>query len=197
MVEDLFAGGFPDATYVSDRYAGQLRIASARKQLCAPHLMRTSKGLAAAAGDAFWALSLLDVLSDVSRHGALGRVAAPAERRRIRRELKWLVEPKWFDRHGGLSAEAQALRRSLGKRYRQLLTCLRRADVPPDNSASERLLRIVKVKCEVSGGFRSEAGVRVYCKVRSVIETAIRLGVDVLEALKTPGILIPQLAIAE
>jgi len=64
------------------------------------------------------------------------------------------------------------------------LTCL---EVPPDNNASERAIRNVKVKTKVSGQFRNKDGKGAdrYAKIRSVIDTTIKNGQDVYRVLGT------------
>lgn len=44
--------------------------------------------------------------------------------------------------------------------------------VPFDNNAAERLVRPVKVKLKVIGGFRAVGGAQAFCVLRSVWETS-------------------------
>tara|TARA_R110001583_G_scaffold48651_2_gene152382 strand:+ start:2177 stop:2371 length:195 start_codon:yes stop_codon:yes gene_type:complete len=57
--------------------------------------------------------------------------------------------------------------------------------VPPDNNASERAIRNVKVKQKVSGQFKTEDGAQVYAIIRSVTDTCIKNGQNILDAFKT------------
>ena len=52
------------------------------------------------------------------------------------------------------------------------------------NNMSERDLRKCKLRQKMSGGFRTDAGKMIYCRIMSVIETAKRKGVDLLEHIK-------------
>jgi transposase len=57
-------------------------------------------------------------------------------------------------------------------------------DVPPDNNGSERAIRNAKVKQKVSGGYRSYRGAERQALLLSVIETAKKQGLSVLETIQ-------------
>ena len=52
------------------------------------------------------------------------------------------------------------------------------------NNMSERDLRKCKSRQKMSGGFRTDAGKIIYCRIMSVIETAKRKGMELLEHIK-------------
>ena len=54
-------------------------------------------------------------------------------------------------------------------------------EVPPDNNASERAVRNVKVKQKISGQFKS--GQDTFCILRSIIDTLRKRKLNVLEYL--------------
>lgn len=55
--------------------------------------------------------------------------------------------------------------------------------VPPDNNASERAIRNVKVKTKVSGQFKSIENANIFAILRSVIDTCIKNNQPILPAL--------------
>ena len=68
------------------------------------------------------------------------------------------------------------------KNRNHLFTFLYHLDVPPDNNASERAVRNVKVKQKISGQFKS--GQDAFCVLRSVIDTLRKRQLNVLNKLK-------------
>jgi len=55
--------------------------------------------------------------------------------------------------------------------------------VPSDNNGSERAIRNVKVKQKISGQFKTEKAAQNFAMIRSVIDTTIKNGKNVLEIL--------------
>ena len=64
-----------------------------------------------------------------------------------------------------------------------IFTFLYHPKVPPDNNDSEKAIRNVKVKQKVSGQFKSMNGAQAFAILRSITDTAIKNGQNVLNAL--------------
>lgn len=69
------------------------------------------------------------------------------------------------------------------KERHSLFTFLYFKNVPPDNNASERAIRNVKVKQKISWQFKKEQAAQNFAKIRSVIDTTIKSGANVLNSL--------------
>ena len=80
---------------------------------------------------------------------------------------KLLIEHQQASSH----KKVQAFINRLIKNKESILTFLYHQNVPPDNNASERAIRNVKVKSKVSGQFRTEKGATRFAILRSVIDT--------------------------
>ncbi|MGA7426548.1 MAG: transposase, partial [Rhodoplanes sp.] len=96
-----------------------------------------------------------------------------------------------------LDAELDALLRSIpthtaGDKLQQaiegcrrfLFTFLANRAIPPTNNGSERALRPCVVFRKVTNCFRSEWAANLYADIRSVIETARRRAIGVLDAIR-------------
>lgn len=64
-------------------------------------------------------------------------------------------------------------------------------EVPPDNNGSERAIRNVKVKQKISGFFKTEKGAQTFAINRSIIDTIIKSGNNVLNGLNCLAAYIP------
>jgi len=82
-----------------------------------------------------------------------------------------------------LDSKFQGLQKSLIKHQGDLFTFLERKDVPPDNNASERTIRPIKVKMKVSGMFKTPYGGDAFSTLYSIANTAIKNNQNPFEAL--------------
>jgi transposase len=55
--------------------------------------------------------------------------------------------------------------------------------IPPDNNASQRDIRMIKLRQKVSGCLRTLAGARQFCAIRSHLSTAAKHGQNFFDTL--------------
>ncbi|MBA3898900.1 MAG: transposase [Bacteroidetes bacterium] len=79
--------------------------------------------------------------------------------------------------------KAITFQKNLKKHKEFILHFLHHPKVPPDNNGSERAIRNIKVKQKISGQFKSPGGADVFAIIRSVVDTTIKAGQNVIFAL--------------
>src|SRR5205085_8297078 len=77
-----------------------------------------------------------------------------------------------------------SLIKRLQRRRNEVLRLMTDTRVPFDNNGSERDLRMVKLQQKISGCFRTPAGARSFCRVRSYLSTARKQGHSLLYSLE-------------
>ena len=119
------------------------------------------------------AISLKAVLATSDYYG-------PNEKRNdLEKMMVMLLQNKIDEAH----SKAKTLQKSLRKHQHNILTFLWYADVPADNNGSERAIRNIKIKQKISGQFKTEKGANGFAVIRSIIDTVIKSGQNVMEAL--------------
>jgi len=195
VIEEYFKDGFTNSYYVSDCWASQLKVKARSHQLCMAHLLRELTNFVENL-KSDWSASMKDLFL---RAIALKRnmtendyMNPPEDIARFNTELDELLKVDCSKYH---EKEQAFVKRMISNRQ-SIFTFLTHPEVPPDNNASERAIRNVKVKTKVSGQFRNKDGKGAdrYAKIRSVVDTTIKNGQDVYAAFmalangKTVGI---------
>ena len=183
VVAQMWQQGLPQAVLVSDRWASQVKTPSAGKQLCLAHLQRDIQYLQESETAIFatdFAKWLDKVWQAKKQSVQREKPYLPTDLQALDLEMELnqlLLYPIDKEKHK-LTAIFQ---RSMCKYRDYLLTTLYHLEVPADNNASERAIRNVKVKQKVSALFKS--GQQDFCAIRSVIDTAIKRGKNILITL--------------
>ena len=80
--------------------------------------------------------------------------------------------------------EEKTLLNRLEKYKENHLLFLRDFRVYFDDNMSERDLRMCKIRQKMSGGFRKESGIRMFCNIMSLIGTIKRRGLNVFSSIR-------------
>jgi len=167
--------------WVSDRYGAQMGWAKTDHQVCLAHLIRDAQ-YAIDAGDIALAPGLQDLLQRACKIGRrrarLADATLQAYRSRLNAKLDALLHIIPTHASGEkLKAAIEACRHSL-------FVFLANRAVPPTNNGSEQALRPCVVFRKVTNCFRSEWAAHLYADIRSVIETARRRAIGILDAIR-------------
>lgn len=187
-IDTNFSKGFHDAVLVHDCWASHFKTQCKTHQLCIAHLLRELIFLEQRF-ESNWATNFkrtlyeaLELKKNLDQEHYNNPIL---ERDKIRIALDALLENPLPENQKKL----RAFHKRMIKYKEYILTFLHHFHVPPDNNASERAIRNVKVKQKVSGQFKTENGAQIYAVIRSVTDTCIKNGQNILGAFKTIAIL--------
>ena len=178
-----FPKGFPQSVYVSDCWAAQLKVPAKLHQLCMAHLLRELNNFVEAL-DCKWSVDMKALITDaivLKQQLSITDYKQPCQQTiDIEKRLGTLLK-----KHENASAnkKVQAFIKRLEKHQKSILTFLYHHHVPPDNNASERAIRNIKVKTKVSGQYRSQRGAERFAILRSVIDTIRKSNNNAFEGL--------------
>ncbi|MCY7348593.1 MAG: IS66 family transposase [Pyrinomonadaceae bacterium] len=180
-IEAEWSQGLQGATVVSDRWAAQLKMPSAGKQICLAHLLRDVRYLAEVEKEEFSVRfkRLLGTVFEIRQE--MVRTNAPCEKEKAEELENQMNNLLAISINREKKPETARFQRSMIKYRNNLLPCLYDVEIPADNNGSERAIRNIKVKQKISGQFKG--GQKTFCVLRSVIDTLIKRQLDVLTHL--------------
>jgi len=94
-------------------------------------------------------------------------------------------EKKAADPEAPFEAAARKLANRLIKKKEQVLLFMQDFRVAFDNNQAERDLRMLKVKQKISGCFRTDRGVREFCRLRSYLSTMKKQNKEAMAAVQS------------
>ena len=177
-----FPQGFPQSTLVHDGWKAQLKTVSKNHQSCLAHLQRILNYLKERYPNTIWTEKFLKLLYDslaLKKKWDSQSKELLVERAVIVQRMEYLLDNPPQQKH----KELYTFYKRMCKERQHLFTFLFIAEVPPDNNASERAIRNVKVKQKISGQFKVEQAAQNFAKIRSIIDTTIKNGLNILQAL--------------
>ncbi len=182
-IDQTFEKGFKNSVLVHDCWVSHFNTKALSHQLCLAHLLRDLNYL----GELYahkWSrvtkLLLSQALDQEKRMEAPDYYVPDPRIFQIESRLDFLLGYKIPKDKNELTVFQKRL-----KKYREFIfTFLYRPEVPPDNNASERAIRNIKVKQKVSGQFRSTNGAFRFAVLRSITDTVLKNHMNVLNSLK-------------
>jgi len=183
-IEDNFSNGLPNAVLQHDRFACHFNCEAMHHQICMSHLLRDVQYIHELYNNKCeWAVEMkaliVQALQLKKELTVCDYYGENKERQRLMIKLNELLQLTLDENH----ARAKTLQKNLLKHGQYVLYFLSHPKVPPDNNGSERAIRNIKVKQKISGQFKSNQGAGDFAILRSVIDTTIKSGQNVLNAL--------------
>ena len=183
-IEQYFPEGLPNSIVGHDRYAAHFNCEAKQHQICTAHLLRDLQYITELYDNKCdWAVQMKDLIIqaiNLKKVMATPDYYGPNKKRNTLEKAKATLLQTNIDQ---THSKAKTLQKNLWKHQQHILTFLWEADVPPDNNGSERAIRNIKVKQKISGQFKSENGANGFAVIRSIIDTAIKSGQNVLATL--------------
>ncbi|CAN5334218.1 IS66-like element ISRhru2 family transposase [soil metagenome] len=179
-----FENGLPNAVLIHDRWPCHFQMNAKAHQICTAHLLRDLNYINELYKDkCIWATAFKALLQEAIQ---LKKELTTADyyypnikRDELFEKLnQWL--PYSIDERHKMSKKLQ--KKLLAKRE-YILYFLLQSNVAPDNNGSERAIRNIKVKQKISGQFKTMETANMFAVLRSVIDTTIKNGNNVLNAL--------------
>lgn len=181
-ISETFKDGFENSVLVHDCWASHFNTKALSHQVCTAHLLRDIDYLTELYNHK-WSKVCKMIFQSALKLKKLMRHADyyvhNTQRKSIENRLDKLLNYKLPDEN----KEIITFIKRLLKHRRYLFTFLYMPYVPPDNNASERAIRNIKVKQKVSGQFKSTNGAFGFAVLRSVTDTVIKNKIPVLDSL--------------
>jgi transposase len=181
-IDQTFTGGFK-SSLVHDCWASHFNTNALAHQICTAHLLRDLNYLNELYSHK-WGKAvklLLQIALNLEKQMSIQDYYNHNPRRQqVEKRMEFLLD---FNLPPG-KKELVRFQRRLKKHRDHIFTFLYRPEVPPDNNASERAIRNIKVKQKVSGLFRSAKGAHNFAVLRSITDTALKNQQNVLDSLK-------------
>lgn len=178
VLEDMFGDALNNMTAVTDRHSAYFALNFVSHQICLAHILRELKYLSEVDTKQQWS-------------GELEYLIKEAMQLRNDRPKASIDTSPWLTRLdkilqknvSRLDDGFRRLKNGLIKCRDYIFKFLENPAVPPDNNASERGFRKLKVKQKISGTFRSDTGADAYFALHSIMDTAHKNKQSELDAL--------------
>ncbi len=160
-IDANFEKGFKNAILVHDCWKSHFETKAISHQLCTAHLLR-ELNFFEERYQSHWATLFKKLLYDAIK--LKNNLSPPQyyypinQRTEIERRLMDLLQTE-IPEH---MKEVRTFHKRMNKYKDYIFTFLYHPEVPPENNASERAIRNIKVKQKVSGQFKTQLGAEIY-----------------------------------
>ena len=165
-LESRFGSSLERMVAVTDRHSAYFTLSFLNHQVCVAHLLRELQYLNELDTEQEWSKKVESLLQE-------------AVHERNQNPQTVIDKQPWLVRLDALLTEnLEHMKEQFGKLKNGLIKCrdyifnfLENPAIPPDNNASERGIRKVKIKMKNSGTFRSDKGADAFLDLLSIVET--------------------------
>jgi len=183
-IESNFKNGFKNAVLIHDCWKSHFKTPAFNHQICVAHLLRELNYFIEVHSDP-WAIKFRQLLLESLRIKRNMKQNDYSIAHQSKIDIKARFELLLMQNIDEKNVEMLTFHKRIIKYREYLFNFLEYPDVPPDNNGSERAIRNIKVKQKISGQFKSFAGAMNFAILRSITDTAIKNGQNVLGALFT------------
>jgi transposase len=188
-IDKEFPNGLPSSVIVRDGWRAQAATPAAHHQMCLAHLQRSLNYLNEKYKEVSWGIAFSKLLESalVVHREDRSLKKFKQDRSTLIHNLEKLLDnpPEKQDK------QLYTFYKSMARERQNLFTFLYIENVPPDNNGSERAVRNIKVKQKISGQFKVNNSAQNFAQIRSVIDTTLKNGLNVLKALTIIANLVP------
>ena len=165
-LESRFGSSLERMTAVTDRHSAYFTLNFLNRQVCVAHLLRELQYLNELDKEQQWSGNVESLLQQAV-HERNENPQAVIDKQ------PWLIKLDAL-----LTENIEHMKEQFGRLKKGLIKCrdyifnfLENPAIPPDNNASERGIRKVKIKMKNSGTFRSDKGADAFLDLLSIVET--------------------------
>lgn len=167
VLEGMFGDSLKNMTAVTDRHSAYFALDFISHQICLAHILREVQYLNELDDKQQWSVELQTLLRE-------------AIHERNQNPDKAIDTSPWLTRLDNILKQSvehlkddfRRLKNGLMKCRDYIFKFLENPAIPPDNNASERGIRKLKIKQKISGTFRSDDGADAFMALHSITDTA-------------------------
>ena len=175
-----------DGTLIHDHWKSYYYYAS-RHGLCNAHHLRELRFIYEN-HNINWAKKISDLLIEINEHKekliSEKKAFTKQHLRQYHKRYDEILSKAKWEQSRKATIESTNLLKRLKNFKSEVLLFMMDMEVPFTNNLSEQDIRMMKVKQKISGGFRSDEGVKSFCRIRSIISTAIKNKKNIFEVLQ-------------